>query len=54
VINIHGYFDAFDAMLHAIVQTGFAKEMILKLYYLADGVEDALKILEGALNAPAA
>jgi hypothetical protein len=39
-------------MLHATVQKGFAREMILKLYYLADGAEAALEILEGALNAP--
>ena len=53
VVNVNGYYDALDAMLHATVQKGFAKEMILKLYYLADGAEAALEILEGALNAPA-
>src|SRR5476651_2143919 len=53
VVNVDGYFNALDAMLHATVATGFAKEMILKLYYLADGAEAALEILEGALNAPA-
>ena len=35
------------------VEAGFAKAKILKLYYLADGAEAALEILEGALNAPA-
>ena len=35
------------------VDKGFAKKTILKLYYLADGAEAALEILEGALNAPA-
>ena len=54
VVNVNGYFDALDAQLHAIVEKGFAREMILKLYYLANGPEDALKILEGALNAPPA
>jgi len=53
VVNVNGYFDALDAMLHQIVETGFAKDTILKLYYLADGAEAALEILEGALNAPA-
>ena len=53
VVNVSGYYDALDAMLHAIIKAGFAKEMVLKLYYLADGAEAALEILEGALNAPA-
>jgi len=53
VVNVDGYFDALDAMLHAIVKKGFAKDKILKLYYLADGPQAALEILEGALNAPA-
>ncbi len=53
VVNVNGYFDALDAMLHATVEKGFAKPIILKLYYLADGPEAALEILEGALNAPA-
>jgi uncharacterized protein (TIGR00730 family) len=53
VVNVNGYFDALDAMLHATVEAGFAKRTILKLYYLADGAEAALEILEGALNAPA-
>jgi uncharacterized protein (TIGR00730 family) len=53
VVNVKGYFDPLDAMLHATVDKGFAKKTILKLYYLADGAEAALEILEGALNAPA-
>jgi len=52
VVNVKGYFDPLDAMLHAIVEKGFAKEAIFKFYYLADGAEAALEILEGALNAP--
>ena len=40
-------------MLHKTIEAGFAKETVLKLYYLADGAEAALEILEGALNAPA-
>jgi uncharacterized protein (TIGR00730 family) len=54
VVNVKGYFDPLDAMLHVIVEKGFAKEAIFKVYYLADGVEAALKMLEGALNAPRA
>jgi uncharacterized protein (TIGR00730 family) len=53
VVNVNGYFDALDAMLHKTIEAGFAKKTILKLYYLADGAEAALEILEGALNAPA-
>jgi len=53
VVNVKGYFDPLDAMLHATVDKGFAKESIFKTYYLADGAEAALEILEGALNAPA-
>jgi uncharacterized protein (TIGR00730 family) len=53
VVNVKGYFDPLDAMLHATVEKGFAKENIFKVYYLADGAEAALEILEGALNAPA-
>jgi len=53
VVNVGGYFDALDDLLHATIKAGFAREMILKLYYLADGAEAALEILEGALNAPA-
>ena len=49
VVNVNGYYNALDAMLHAIVETGFAKDTILKLYHLADGPEDALKILADAL-----
>ena len=52
VVNVQGYFDPLDTMLHATIDAGFAKETILKLYYLADGAEAALEILEGALNAP--
>ena len=53
VVNVKGYYDALDAMLHATIAKGFAKDTVLKLYYLADGAEAALEILEGALNAPA-
>jgi uncharacterized protein (TIGR00730 family) len=52
VVNVQGYFDPLDALLHATIDAGFAKETILKLYYLADGADAALAILEGAINAP--
>ena len=52
VVNVSGFFDALDAMMHALVEKGFAKEMILKLYDLADGAQAALEILEGLLNRP--
>ena len=53
VVNVNGYFYPLDKLLHATIAAGFAKAMTLKLYYLADGAEAALEILEGALNAPA-
>lgn len=52
VVNVQGYYDALDAMLHKTIEAGFAKETVLKLYYLADGAEAALDILEGALSTP--
>jgi predicted Rossmann-fold nucleotide-binding protein len=48
---VNGYYNALDAMVHAMIEKGFAREKILKLYYLADGPEAALQILEGRLNA---
>ena len=53
VVNVNGYFNALDAMLRGIVAARFAKDMILKLYHLADGPEDALKILAECLAHPA-
>ena len=50
VVNVDGYFDALDAMLHAIVERGFAKAMIFDLYHLAEGPDAALKILKEALD----
>jgi uncharacterized protein (TIGR00730 family) len=50
VVNVDGYFDALDAMLRAIVERGFAREMIFDLYHLAEGPEAALKILESTLD----
>ncbi len=46
VVNVNGYFDALDSMLQATVAKGFAKPLILKLYHLAEGPDDALAILE--------
>jgi len=50
VVNVDGYYNGLDAMLHATIAAGFAREMVLKLYYLADGPEAALQILEGKLK----
>ena len=50
VVNVDGYFNALDAMLHAIVESGFAKPMIMELYHLAETPEAALKMLEGLLK----
>jgi len=52
LVNVNGYFDILDQMLHKTVEAGFAKDTILKRHYLADGAEAALEILEGALDAP--
>lgn len=46
VINVNGYFNALDAMLHATVKAGFAPDTVLKLYRLVDGPEEAWKILD--------
>ena len=51
VVNVDGYFNALDAMLHDIVESGFARADIMKLYHLADGPDAALKMLEGLLKA---
>jgi uncharacterized protein (TIGR00730 family) len=50
VVNVDGYYNTLDAMLHHIVNAGFAKPKIMELYYLADGAEAALKILEAKLK----
>jgi uncharacterized protein (TIGR00730 family) len=50
VVNVDGYFDALDAMLHAIVEKGFAKPTIMELYHLAEGPDDALRLLESCLE----
>ncbi|HWY63530.1 MAG TPA: TIGR00730 family Rossman fold protein [Rhizomicrobium sp.] len=46
VVNVDGYFDALDAMLHSIVEKGFAKPMIMELYHLAESPEAALGLLK--------
>jgi uncharacterized protein (TIGR00730 family) len=51
VVNVNGYFDALDVMLRAIIETGFAKPAILKLYHLADGPEAGLLALKQCLEA---
>jgi uncharacterized protein (TIGR00730 family) len=49
MVNVKGYFDTLDALLHATIEAGFAKDTILKLYHLADGADAALKILAECL-----
>jgi uncharacterized protein (TIGR00730 family) len=49
VVNVNGYFDTLDALLHAAIKAGFAKNTVLKLYHLADGADAALKILKACL-----
>jgi uncharacterized protein (TIGR00730 family) len=50
VVNVDGYYKALDAMLHDIVNAGFAKPGIMELYHLAEGAEAALAILESRLK----
>jgi uncharacterized protein (TIGR00730 family) len=50
VVNVDGYYDALDAMLRAIVERGFAKDSVFKLYHLAEGSDAALKILKDTLD----
>jgi uncharacterized protein (TIGR00730 family) len=50
VVNVDGYYDSLDTMLHATVDAGFAKPMILELYHLAEGPDDALKILQESIH----
>jgi len=50
VVNVDGYYDALDTMLHDIVESGFANPKIMEMYHLADGAEAALKMLEGRLK----
>jgi uncharacterized protein (TIGR00730 family) len=50
VVNVKGYFDTLDKLLHATIDAGFARDTILKLYHLADGADAALKILGESLE----
>ena len=50
VVNVDGYYNALDAMLHDTVNAGFASPKIMALYHLADGAEAALQMLEGLLK----
>ena len=50
VVNVDGFYDSLDKMLREIISHGFAREMILELYHLADGAQAALKMLEGKLS----
>ena len=50
VVNVDGFYDALDAMLRAIVKAELARPDIMDLYHLADGAEDALKLLTEKLK----
>ena len=50
VVNVDGYFDALDTMLHLMIKAGFAKPVILDLYHLADGAASALMVLQQCLS----
>jgi uncharacterized protein (TIGR00730 family) len=52
VVNVDGFFDPLDAMLRGIIEQGFAKPIIRKLYHLAEGPEAALLALKEALAHP--
>jgi len=49
VVNVDGFFDPLDAMLRGIVAQGFAREIIVEQYHLADSPEAALLALQEAL-----
>lgn len=51
LVNVAGYFDALETMLHETVTRGFARPNILELYRLVDGPEAALLALQQALAA---
>ena len=50
VVNVDHYFDALDAMLHSIVEKGFAKPISLELYHRVEGAEAALSLLQDLLK----
>jgi uncharacterized protein (TIGR00730 family) len=50
VVNVDGYYNALDAVLHDTVNAGFASPKIMELYHLTDGAEAALKMLDGILG----
>jgi len=49
LVNVNGYYDALDAMLRTTIKAGFARDIILKLYVMADGADAALEILDRRL-----
>ena len=50
VVNVDGFYDTLDSLLRAIVERGFARQMIFDLYHLAEGPAAALKILKDVLD----
>jgi uncharacterized protein (TIGR00730 family) len=51
VVNVNGYYDALDALLRTTVAAGFARDIVLKLYVLANSADAALQILGQRLAA---
>lgn len=49
VVNVNGYFNALDAMMHDMVATGFARDTVLRLYRMADSAGVAMDQLRQAL-----
>ncbi|HWC63878.1 MAG TPA: TIGR00730 family Rossman fold protein [Rhizomicrobium sp.] len=50
VVDVEHYFDALDAMLHAIVEKGFARPRIMELYHRVNGAEEAIQLLKDKLK----
>jgi uncharacterized protein (TIGR00730 family) len=50
VVNVDGYYNTLDTMLHDIVNAGFARPMIMETYHLAKDARAALALLETLLK----
>lgn len=49
LVNVNGYYDSLNALMHQMVETGFAREAVLKLYQMTGNAADALALLNQAL-----
>ena len=50
VVNVDSYFDSLDALVKGSIGRGFAREIVLDLYQMANSAEDALARLKAALR----